>query len=148
MSVDTQKFIVPITLKGDIVPINLGRTVVSLKKTKHVGKSTQVTLSADVLFAFNSAKLSGSAKQAIAGISSKIKGHPRIKVDGYTDSVGSAKYNQGLSQRRAQAVAAALRGKGQISAVGHGEADPVAPNKHGKKDNPDGRAKNRRVTIT
>jgi outer membrane protein OmpA-like peptidoglycan-associated protein len=75
-----------------------------------------------------------------------------VRVDGYTDSVGSDAYNLGLSRRRAAAVSAALRGaipaRLAIQARGHGESDPVAPNTRGADDNPAGRAKNRRVTIS
>ena len=57
-----------------------------------------------------------------------------------------------LSRRRAQAVAVALRRAAappRLVVRGHGEADPVASNtnKDGS-DNPEGRARNRRVTIT
>ncbi len=77
-----------------------------------------------------------------------------MQVDGYTDSVGNDAYNRDLSQRRAASVTAALtsrlRGKPtQLRATGHGESDPVAPNANADgSDNPAGRAKNRRVTIT
>jgi DNA-binding response OmpR family regulator len=75
-----------------------------------------------------------------------------ILVDGYTDSIGSADYNLGLSRRRAaavqQALRAALAGAPRIVTTGHGEADPVAPNTQNGHDNPAGRAQNRRVVIS
>jgi len=66
------------------------------------------------------------------------------KIVGYTDSVASEKYNQKLSQRRADAVLKALVQRGvnpkQLTAVGMGELNPVASN-----DTAEGRAQNRRI---
>ncbi len=70
-----------------------------------------------------------------------------VEVAGHTDSTGSAQYNQGLSERRANSVAAYLRSRqvmGQrLMVVGAGEDYPVASN-----DTPSGRQLNRRVEIT
>jgi OOP family OmpA-OmpF porin len=67
-------------------------------------------------------------------------------VTGYTDSVGDEAYNQQLSERRAQSVAEYLEAKGissgRLSAIGMGEADPVADN-----GSAEGRAQNRRVVL-
>jgi outer membrane protein OmpA-like peptidoglycan-associated protein len=124
------------------------------------GKRT-ITLAADVVFAFNKATLNGKAKSRIADVVAKLRTAAKNKavaVDGYTDAKGSPSYNQSLSVRRAQAVrkalAVQLSGTGiTFTAKGHGEADPVASNtkkdKHDNTvDNPSGRAKNRRVTIS
>ena len=66
------------------------------------------------------------------------------KIVGYTDSRGSAKHNQNLSERRANAVKDALIAKGvnpsQLTAMGAGEANPIASN-----DTKEGRAQNRRI---
>ena len=68
------------------------------------------------------------------------------EVDGYTDSTGSAKYNQALSERRAQAVADYLTSNGigahRLTVKGYGEDNPVADNK-----TREGRAHNRRVVL-
>ena len=68
------------------------------------------------------------------------------EVDGYTDSTGSAKYNQGLSERRAQAVADYLTSNGvsehRMVVKGYGQENPVADNKTAE-----GRAHNRRVVL-
>jgi OOP family OmpA-OmpF porin len=70
-----------------------------------------------------------------------------IEIDGYTDSVGTDQYNQGLSERRANIVDSYLTSHGidssRITAVkGFGEADPVDTNKTAA-----GRQRNRRVEF-
>jgi outer membrane protein OmpA-like peptidoglycan-associated protein len=77
-----------------------------------------------------------------------VKKYPDAKVDveGHTDSRGTDKYNQKLSERRANAVKKYLVDKGEksdrITAVGKGEAEPIADNKTEK-----GRFENRRVEV-
>jgi OOP family OmpA-OmpF porin len=69
-----------------------------------------------------------------------------ITATGYTDSRGSATYNEQLSARRAEAVKSYLVGKGidasMIATTGKAAADPVASN-----ESPSGRAQNRRTEI-
>jgi len=69
-----------------------------------------------------------------------------VDLDGHTDSIGTERYNQGLSERRARAVRDYLVKKGinpaRITTRGFGETKPIADNK-----TRDGRAKNRRVEI-
>ena len=79
-----------------------------------------------------------------------VKKYPgaKIRLDGYTDSIGTDAYNIKLSERRAAAVKDYLIKEAgvdssKITAVGNGEADPVADNKTAE-----GRAKNRRVEIS
>lgn len=73
-------------------------------------------------------------------------GDASVKVTGHTDSVGNARYNQKLSERRANAVKDYLVSKGisadRITAEGAGEASPIASN-----DTDEGRAQNRRVVV-
>jgi outer membrane protein OmpA-like peptidoglycan-associated protein len=115
-----------------------------------------VTLNADVLFAFDSAKLNARAgnliNEARSILTAKADPTKPVSVIGYTDSKGSPTYNQTLSRQRANAAAKALRagnlGSIKLNVSGRGEADPVAPNATGAGDNPRGRALNRRVEIT
>jgi len=84
-------------------------------------------------------------KKAIAFVK-KYSG-AKIKLEGYTDFIGTEKYNMALSERRANAVRDYLVREGgvvkkEIKAVGYGESNPVASNKTAA-----GRAKNRRVEI-
>jgi len=67
-------------------------------------------------------------------------------VAGYTDNIGGAGYNRGLSKERAQQVVDYLINRGvprnRLRAVGHGPASPVADN-----STEEGRALNRRVEL-
>ncbi|MGH8694188.1 MAG: OmpA family protein [Burkholderiales bacterium] len=69
-----------------------------------------------------------------------------VLVTGHTDSIGPARYNDRLSQRRAVAVKSYLVDEGLdanlISTAGKGPTEPVAPN-----DTVDGRRQNRRAEI-
>jgi outer membrane protein OmpA-like peptidoglycan-associated protein len=70
----------------------------------------------------------------------------KLQVEGHTDSVGSADYNQRLSENRAASVRAYLVDSGiapnTIGTTGFGETMPVASN-----DTPAGRQQNRRVEL-
>ncbi|SMF62300.1 outer membrane protein, adhesin transport system [Alteromonadaceae bacterium Bs31] len=68
-------------------------------------------------------------------------------VEGHTDSLGSKEYNLNLSQARADSVLVALvkecsEAENRLSAIGYGEARPIANN-----DSELGRASNRRVEL-
>jgi OOP family OmpA-OmpF porin len=69
-----------------------------------------------------------------------------VEIQGHTDSIGSAAYNHGLSERRAEAVLDYLVSHGiasyRLAAKGYGLTQPVASN-----DTEEGRAKNRRVRL-
>lgn len=114
-----------------------------------------VTLAADVLFAFDSAELGPQSQASLAEAAEVLRkdaAGKSVNIDGYTDSMGEDAYNQQLSQNRTRSVEAALMLLLPDSGVtfvvaGHGEAEPVAPNEIDGEDNPEGRAKNRRVEI-
>lgn len=118
-------------------------------------KAIRLTLDADVLFAFNRARLSGRAGDRIADAVAEVKRlkPPAVTVEGHSDAKGSSAYNLRLSRRRADAVRRALvgrlgRGGPRLDASGKGEREPVANNtKRDGTDNPEGRALNRRVEI-
>jgi len=102
----------------------------------------------DVLFATGQANLRSAANGNLDRLVAFLGKYPdrSVSIEGHTDSVGSAQYNQDLSLRRANAVSSYLRGQGiaaaRISTVGKGESDPVAGN-----DSADGRQQNRRVEV-
>jgi outer membrane protein OmpA-like peptidoglycan-associated protein len=123
--------------------------------TTRTGDTVEVELAADVLFEFDSARLTPAASDRITSLADRIGDQARagtVTITGYTDDVGDEAYNQALSEQRAESVRAALEpaiGRSDLSfeVSGRGEADPAAPNQINGTDNPDGRARNRRVTI-
>lgn len=116
-------------------------------KAKKTDRGMVLTLG-DVLFDTGLATLKAGAYGTVDRLASVLKEAPdrKVLIEGHTDSVGSDEYNQGLSERRATAVQTALLERGvrseQITALGKGEALPVASN-----DNAAGRQQNRRVEM-
>jgi outer membrane protein OmpA-like peptidoglycan-associated protein len=114
------------------------------------------TLAGDALFASGSAELTPVAQAALRDFAARFAGKPglRFAVTGHTDdqrlSARSRRIfgdNQGLSEARALAVAAFLKGIWQVPAdaaaiAGHGATRPVAGN-----GTPEGMARNRRVEV-
>ena len=102
----------------------------------------------DVLFEFDSARLSREARKTIGEIAEVVKqtSGRRIAVEGHTDSVGTVAYNQRLSEGRARSVADELGVHGvnetSVSVRGFGESDPIASNSTAV-----GRQRNRRVEV-
>ena len=102
----------------------------------------------DVLFDFGKYSLKEDAREKLARLSGIIISHPglNLRVEGYTDSIGSDAFNQKLSEQRADTVRQFLIGQGlnpdTVSGVGYGKGYPVASN-----DTASGRAMNRRVEI-
>lgn len=148
------KSVVSIDANAALHGIDLSEAVVPLKEEETNGSEVTVRISADVLFEFNRATLTGDARRRIAELAPRLRdAKGTVRVSGHSDSVGDADYNRTLSERRAEAVKAelqdALKGTSlRIEAKGYGESKPVAPNESGGKDDPAGRAKNRRVEIT
>jgi len=115
------------------------------KKTK---RGMVITLG-DVLFGTNKSELKSGGMHNVQKLADFLKEYPKHKVliEGYTDSTGSAEYNQKLSERRANSVQAALVNKmgidsDRISSRGYGEEFPAAGN-----DSSSNRQLNRRVEI-
>lgn len=109
-------------------------------ETVRSGRGTTFSVSADVLFAFDSARLSARAARPLAAISQRV-GERCVDVVGHTDARGSAAYNDRLSLARARAVAARL-GLPCAHVSGRGEREPVASGQTAS-----GRARNRRVEV-
>ncbi|MDN4545459.1 MULTISPECIES: OmpA family protein [unclassified Pseudomonas] len=113
-------------------------------------QSEVITLSdaGEVLFAFNQADLTPTAKSQLDAIMGKLEDASvvSVKVVGHTDSVGADAYNQALSERRATSVAEYLLSQGvapnKVTSEGKGESEPIADN-----ETEEGRAKNRRVEL-
>ena len=100
-----------------------------------------------VHFAFNSAELLPDSTDTLNYAIATLNKYPQmvVEVRGHTDSIGTKKYNLGLSQRRAESVLNYLKEHGvknTMTAKGYGEELPVADNK-----TDEGREKNRRVGL-
>lgn len=90
-----------------------------------------LNLSADTLFAFDSAQLSDAGQHRLDRLAERLHAVGTLRavsILGFTDRLGSSAYNQMLSQRRAEAVRDFLVAHGvpatAISAEGRGESDP------------------------
>ncbi|MDF2991804.1 MAG: hypothetical protein K0S37_2318 [Microbacterium sp.] len=113
---------------------------------------TTLTLSDAVLFDFDSAAIRPDATAVLDSLAALLTEAqvPSAVVSGHTDAIGTDAENQELSERRAQAVVAALREHSSATtwtAEGYGESRPVAANEIDGTDNPAGRQLNRRVEI-
>jgi outer membrane protein OmpA-like peptidoglycan-associated protein len=101
-------------------------------------------------FQFGTADLPDGAKQAIDQLVARVKGDRKnvwIEIEGHTDNVGDAQYNEALGLKRAEAVKRYLYEQHQIplhkmNTISYGERKPAAENR-----TRDGRAQNRRVVI-
>jgi outer membrane protein OmpA-like peptidoglycan-associated protein len=117
-------------------------------KAKPTDRGLVLTLG-DVLFDTGKAELNSGAARKLDQLAQFLTEHPdrRVQIEGFTDSVGTDSYNLDLSQRRADAVRSALRGRGvdaaRITTQGYGKEFPVASNADSG-----GRQLNRRVEVT
>ena len=110
-------------------------------------RAEAVRVELDVKFDFDKAQVKQESYGDIKALADFMKQYPQTStvVEGHTDSVGSDAYNQGLSERRANAVREVLVNQygvesNRVQAVGYGESRPVADNATAE-----GRAINRRV---
>ncbi len=102
-----------------------------------------------VNFEFDESGLLPEARATIDVVAQTLEEYPelRVEVGGHTDAIGSAEYNQQLSERRAQAVRSYLVedlgfASDRVTARGYGEAEPLASN-----ETTTGRTLNRRVEF-
>jgi len=101
-----------------------------------------------ILFDTGKSTIKAESSAVLDNIADILDDYPnvRFRIEGHTDSTGSAERNQALSQERAQSVMNYLIGKGipsnRMTAVGYGEDRPIADN-----NTREGRRTNRRVEI-
>jgi OOP family OmpA-OmpF porin len=101
-----------------------------------------------IFFGFNKCNVTAEADSVLSEAASAARstGAASIKIVGHTDTSGSAKYNQKLSECRADAAKSNLVGKGvpagAISAIGKGETELMVQTGDGIKE-----PQNRRATI-
>jgi outer membrane protein OmpA-like peptidoglycan-associated protein len=116
---------------------------------KQEERGTVITLSGSVLFASGRATLFPTAMVRLDQVAEALKTMPtstHMTVEGHTDNVGTAEFNQQLSLSRAQVVRDYLVGRGisptRIEAYGYGQTRPLVDNTTAEN-----RANNRRVEI-
>lgn len=110
----------------------------------------RIQVNEKIHFEYDKAKIRPESHDLLGEIAQVINDHPelvQIRIEGHTDNVGSAGYNQELSERRAKAVRDHLVETGQVeegrlSTAGYGFDQPIADN-----DTDEGRSKNRRVEF-
>ncbi|MBV9574836.1 MAG: OmpA family protein [Acidobacteriales bacterium] len=102
----------------------------------------------EIHFATNKADILPDSEPALSQALAALKDNPswKVRIEGYTDNVGSASANRKLSEDRANAVADWLASHGvdraRLKTRGYGETHPIADN-----STDEGRAKNRRVEL-
>jgi outer membrane protein OmpA-like peptidoglycan-associated protein len=102
----------------------------------------------DVLFEVGQAELKEEAQSSLVEVVDLLQSEPekKIRIEGHTDSVGSASANIELSRQRADSVLAMLVALGvdgsRVTTAGMGEDFPIASN-----DTEEGRQRNRRVDV-
>jgi len=119
-----------------------------MASVKEEQRGVVITLNGAVLFASGKSELLPIAKEKLNDVAKVLKeqNNPPLRIEGHTDSVGSADANRTLSLERANSVKSQLMSQGypsdKIKTVGLGPDRPVADN-----GSAEGRANNRRVEI-
>ena len=124
-------------------------------KAEVTAAEIKIDLAADVLFDFDRATIKKEAEPSLQNLATVLKANPgaTVTIEGHTDAKGADAYNQTLSEQRAASVKQWLVANAQvnganISTRGWGKSKPVTYNaKPDGSDDPDGRAKNRRVQV-
>lgn len=118
-------------------------------KVERVGEGIVVEFESAVLFGFDSHEINSSSHENLHDLVEILKKYPdtNIEIQGHTDNTGTDEYNQTLSEKRANAVAAHLTGDHgvdytRVITKGYGESAPKYNN-----ETESGRAENRRVEF-
>lgn len=120
----------------------------SVAEVQRTEDGIRVTMRDKILFDTGQSTLKPESRLGLIKIADVIKNYNKTEVAiiGHTDNVGSATYNQDLSERRANSVQVFLANQGvkisRLKTIGMGFDDPVESN-----DTPEGRAMNRRVEL-
>ena len=118
-------------------------------KIERVGEGIQVTFDSGLLYDFDSDIVRSEAKTNLRELATSLEKYPTsdLLILGHTDQLGSAAYNQALSERRGNSAATYLISQGvagtRIATRGLGETEPVASN-----GTEAGRQANRRVEVS
>jgi outer membrane protein OmpA-like peptidoglycan-associated protein len=125
-------------------------------EAREVDEGVIIYLPTVFLFEFDRSVVTDDAKKQLREVGkllgSEVAENRRVTVEGHADAVGTRAYNRNLSDRRAAAVVQELVAAGvkseRISKRVFGEDKPLEPNRRPDgTDNPEGRAKNRRVAL-
>ena len=133
--------------KFKVIQTKLDTNVTSQNISDKFNHHKKVVLS-NLDFAYKSYALTAKSLMRLQPIARYLKRNKRVivKISGYTDDIGSQRYNKTLSVKRAKAVKNALVKMGvnpnQMQTEGYGKLYPIATN-----STPKGRAKNRRVEF-
>lgn len=139
---------------GAIIGRQMDRQAEQLKQNipgaqvERVGEGIQVTFDSGLLFDFDSSVLRAEARSNLQALANSLHQYPdtELLIVGHTDAIGSAAYNQRLSEQRSASAANYLASQGvarsRLNAVGRGLHEPLAAN-----DNEWGRQQNRRVEV-
>jgi outer membrane protein OmpA-like peptidoglycan-associated protein len=125
-------------------------------EAREVDEGVIIYLPTVFLFEFDRSVVTEDAKKQLREVGKLLIGevaeNRRVTVEGHADAVGTRTYNRQLSDKRAVAVIQELIAAGvksdRISKRVFGEDKPLEPNRRPDgTDNPEGRAKNRRVAL-
>ncbi len=138
-----------ITTKGITTSQDIAKNVLLAKKPKEPIRIPNIQ------YEFDKSNILEGSKIAIdTTVLGLMEANPEVivEIQSHTDSKGSDKYNEKLSQQRAESVVNYLISKGisaeRLKAKGYGESKPIAPNENSDgSDNPEGRAQNRRTDF-
>jgi len=117
-------------------------------RVERVGEGIKITFNSGILFDTDSTLVRNDAKTNLDQLAKTLNKYAdtNVVVEGHTDSSGATRYNQELSEDRADAVSTYLQAQGvqgqRINAAGKGEENPV-----GNNDTTSGRQANRRVEV-
>lgn len=123
------------------------------ENTVYAKLTAEATYLRVLFFDFNSAALKLQGMSDLDHIYQMLKGKPKysLRIIGHTDSKGNAIYNINLAKHRVRSVRNYLVSKGvkieRFKNQSFGESIPIAVNKNGNEDSPDGRRFNRRVVV-
>lgn len=133
--------------QGVVAAVSQVRQAMTALNAQENDLEIRVNLPADVLFDFDKSDIRSDAAKSLSFLATIIRANPkgRTRLEGHTDAVGNAQYNQALSERRAESVKAWLVKNESLDAAklitkGWGKTKPIATN-----DSDANRQKNRRL---
>lgn len=124
------------------------QAIAEVANVRQAANATVLSFKEPINFRYNSDEMSPESVATVDKVANALKNYPnaKVRVAGYTDSLGNPNYNIDLSERRAYTVASQLVKDGvpaeNVSYIGYGAAHPIATNKTAE-----GRYQNRRVEL-